>query len=775
VNVETIKAIAVSLALVTCLVTGLPKGESGQVADDPAWNRRPAGSGDYQIVLEVSGRNELALFVHRPSALDLSGPCTARQEAVEIAIPTTRDYLAGLVSQSGGERDEREIAWTHYRLGQLWSHEGLMDRAVEQFEAAHRIATARAKREAEFREAELLLEATIGVAHLRRGELENCVHDHHAASCIFPLREEAQHHRTSGSEMAMEHFLRYLKQRPDNLEIRWLLNVAAMTLGRYPEGVPKAHLIPPDAFASAEDPGQFLDVAGPAGLGHPGRAGGVVVDDLDNDGLLDIVISSVDPCEPLRYFRNEGDGTFRERTVEAGLSGQLGGINITQTDYNNDGWLDLFVMRGGWEYPMRNSLLRNNGDGTFTDVTEEAGLASALHRTHSAAWADFDNDGWLDLFVGHEETPPSLFRNQGDGTFVDVAREAGVARAAFTKGVAWGDVDGNGYPDLYVSNYGGANFLYRNNGDGTFTDQAAALGVEKPLMSFPTWFWDYDNDGRLDLFVASFVPSLTEVVRHFLRLPRQAETMKLYRNVGGGRFEDVTAAVGLDRVVPTMGANFGDINNDGFLDIYLGTGAPSYAAIMPNFLFQNRDGRAFVDVTTSTGTGHLQKGHGVAFADLDGSGYQDIFTNIGGFVPGDEYNRVLFRNPGQGNNWIQIRLVGVRTNRAALGARITVILDEGDHPDRRKREGRQRRSSVRHREVTSGGSFGASPLTQHIGLGKGSRISAIEVFWPASGTRQRFENVGVNQRIEVTEFEKTYRTRPVKRIPLGDSGRAAHD
>src|SRR5262249_22864394 len=150
-----------------------------------------------------------------------------------------------------------------------------------------------------------------------------------------------------------------------------------------------------------------------------------------------------------------------------------------------------------WEFPMRNSLLRNNGDGTFTDVTESAGLLSGAHRTHSAAWADFDNDGWLDAFIGHEESPSQLFRNRGDRTFEDVTAKAVVGRTAFTKGATWGDYDNDGFPDLYVSNYGGENFLYHNNGDGTFTELGAQLGVSKPLMSFPTWFFDYDNDGRL--------------------------------------------------------------------------------------------------------------------------------------------------------------------------------------------------------------------------------------------------------------------------------------
>jgi len=242
---------------------------------------------------------------------------------------------------------------------------------------------------------------------------------------------------------------------------------------------------------------------------------------------------------------------------------------------------------------------------------------------------------------------------------------------------------------------------------------------------------------------------VTEVVRNFLGLPAQAESMKLYRNTGAG-FEDVTRAVGLDRVVPTMGANFGDLDNDGFLDFYLGTGAPSYAALMPNVMFRNRAGHSFADVTTATGTGHLQKGHGVAFADLDGDGNQDVYANIGGFVPGDAYQKVVFRNPGHpGNHWVRLRLVGVKSNRAAIGAqiRLTLVGEDG-------------REALRYREVSSGGSFGASPLAQHIGLGRARRIKSVEVYWPASRTRQVLTDVPLDRVIEVREPDQTAAASP---------------
>ena len=228
--------------------------------------------------------------------------------------------------------------------------------------------------------------------------------------------------------------------------------VSAMLTGTYPREVPDAYRLPPKALESEATMPRFVDVARDAGLGEMSIAGGTIAEDFDGDGLIDVAMSSVDFCAPLRLYRNRGDGAFEDRTEAAQLAGQLGGLNLAATDYNNDGRPDIFVLRGGWEIAMRNSLLRNNADGTFTDVTSEAGLSSGQHATHHAAWADFDNDGWLDVFVGHELTPSQLFRNRGDGTFEDVTARAGVGATAFTKGIAAGDLatrlDPDTEPDL---------------------------------------------------------------------------------------------------------------------------------------------------------------------------------------------------------------------------------------------------------------------------------------------------------------------------------------
>jgi tetratricopeptide (TPR) repeat protein len=723
------------------------------------WFKRPAAAGDYKEVLNLPDMERPpALADYLPTTRDLPAFCRAQTRAYDEFIAESANELAQFEAKKLSELDPEILRMPrlYERLGNLAAYNGDMEQAIEKLETAYRLLNNSIDFYPNGKQVKQFMEEEIGVAYLRLGELQNCRMNHNAEMCILPLSVAAQHKLTAGSEKAIEYFKKHLESDPNNLEVRWLLNLAYMTLGKYPNEVPKAQLIPAAAFESKESIGRFADVAAVAGINVIGNAGGMVADDFDNDGLLDVMLSGADPCESLHYYHNDGDGGFSDWTERAGLAGQLGGLNCVQTDYNNDGFLDLFVMRGGWDYPMRNSLLRNNGDGTFADVTAQSRLDAGVYRTHTAVWADFDNDGLVDVFIGHELEPSQLFHNKGDGTFEDVARAAGVDKIAFTKGANWGDYDNDGYPDLYVSNFGEDNFLYHNNRNGTFTDVAKPLRVEKPLMSFPCWFFDYDNDGLLDIFVASFMPSMTEVVKGFLGLPPQAETMKLYRNTGKGTFQDVTKAVGLDRVVPTMGANFGDLDNDGYLDFYLGTGAPSYAALMPNFMFRNHEGKTFADVTGSTGTGHLQKGHGVAFSDVNNDGNQEVLINLGGAAPGDKYNKALFANPGHENNWLSLKLIGVKTNRAAIGIRIKVVVEEGPG-----------RETARYRVVTSGGSFGASSLTQSIGLGRAGRVKELEIYWPTSNTRQVFRDVAVNQFIEIKELQKEYAKRQVRSFTFG--------
>ncbi len=670
---------------------------------------------------------------------DLKEMCEIRKKSYSTILDQLEKNQLRMNAEGlaqGGPLDQIE---THYALANLYSYKGTMDKAVAQWETAYQIAST------QLPGAMPELEEVLGIAYLHKSEMENDVYRNPGDRCIFPPQPGMRYEKTSDSEEAVEYLTKYLERKPDAYDIEWLLNVAYSTLGTYPGGVPQKYLIAPSIFKSEENVGRFKDVAAAAGIKTYDESGGIIVDDFENDGLLDVVLSDFDQCAPLHFFHNNGDGTFTDRTVEAGLSDQLGGLNLLQTDYNNDGCLDILVLRGAWEFPQRKSLLRNNCNGTFTDVTAASGLAEPATDTQTAVWADIDNDGFLDLIVGNENTPLQLFHNNGDGTFTDISHAAGVDRVGFTKAIAAADYDNDGYVDFYVSNLNGDNFLFHNNHNRTFTEVALEAGVQKPWQSFAAWFFDYDNDGWPDLFVTSYYVSVDESVRTYLGFPRNAETLKLYRNLGDGTFKDVTAEVGLDKVFMSMGANFGDIDNDGYLDIYLGTGNPSYSSLLPNVLLRNHDGKYFVDVTASSGTGELHKGHGVAFADLDNRGFEDLLEEVGGAVPGDAHAFRLFENPGNGNDWVNLHLMGVKSNRAAIGTRIKVTVEN---------EGRGQRSI--YRTVSSGGSFGASPLQQHIGLGKSARIIDLEIWWPASNTRQHFSNVATNQFLEIKEFAKNY-------------------
>ena len=599
------------------------------------------------------------------------------------------------------------------------------------------------------------------LVHLRRAEIQNCVLRHNADCCLFPLQGGGVHSVKEPAALALKDYLQYLNYHPHEVGARWLLNVTAMAVKQYPQGVPKEQLIPPSVFQSEYDIGRFVDVAPELGVDTLNLCGGTIVDDFDRDGFLDIMTSTFDPEGPLTYYRSQGDGTFENLSGSARTDDQLGGLNCIGGDYDNDGDLDVLVLRGAWLHQdgaIRNSLLRNNSDGTFTDVTRAAGLAQPAAPTQAAAWGDFDHDGDLDLYIGNEGYPtlhPSLlFRNNGDGTFTDIAASAKVTNDAYAKGVCVGDYDNDGDLDLYVSNFG-PNRLYRNDGKGTFTDVATVAGVEEPLRSFATWFFDYDNDGWLDLFVAAYEAPIAAVAKDYLGLEYLASDPALYRNQGDGTFRNVTNELGLDHAYLPMGANFGDLDNDGYLDIYLATGDPNYESLMPNVMLRNDQGQRFQDVTTSGGLGHLQKGHGVSFADLDNDGDQDIYHQLGGFYRGDAFRNALFLNPGHGNHFLFVQLVGTQSNRAGYGARIGVVTKT------------EKGSQTLHRAVGCVSSFGGSPSRMEIGLGNAESIERLEVYWPRSKTSQVFKNVPMDCWIEVTEGKKSFKTLILKKISLG--------
>jgi tetratricopeptide (TPR) repeat protein len=689
---------------------------------------------------------------------DLQGICEIRKRSLAEGVVRLQELFEPANKARLAAMKPFDVIQSHYALAQLQAYQGKMEQAVEHWEAAYRIAAT------EIPSGVPQLTEVLGVAYLHKSEMKNDVYRNPGDWCLFPPRLAKPYRVTADSEKAIEYFLKYLAikpERPDRVQVKWLLNLAYMTIGKYPSGVPQEYLVSSSAFESKEDIGRFVDVAPVAGLDFSSMANGVIAEDFENNGLLDVAVSSYDVCAPMRYFHNNADGTFADRAEHAGLSKQLGGLNMIQADYNNDGCTDILVLRGAWEFPIRKSLLRNNCDGTFTDVTREAGLAEPATRTQTAVWADIDNDGLLDLFVGNENGPSQLFHNKGDGTFEDISHSAGVDKIAFTKGVVAADYDNDGFVDFYVSNLYGGNFLYHNNHNLTFTEVSEKAGVHQPQsQSFATWFFDYDNDGWPDLFVTSYFFSADETLRSYLGLPHDVETLKLYRNMRNGTFKDVTAEVGLDKINMPMGANFGDVDNDGFLDIFLATGGPEYGALVPKMMLRNMEGKSFVDITASSGTGELHKGHGVAFADLGNSGLEDILVSIGGATPGDAHAFRVFQNAPNGNDWITVKLVGVKTNRSAIGARIRLTVENDGKPPR----------SI-YRTVGSGGSFGASPLQQHMGLGKFAKISNLEIWWPASGSKQNFVDVGTNQFIEVKEFAKDYTKLARQSFRLGSANK----
>ena len=594
----------------------------------------------------------------------------------------------------------------------------------------------------------------LAIAYMRKGETENCAANHNPQSCIIPIQGNGIHKLTSGSDSAVELYKAILTKFPDDLQSRYLLNIAYMTLGKYPDEVPKQWLIESDVFKQNNSGNIVLkDVGNKKGVDMNGVSGGCVVEDLDNDGLLDIMASSYGLSDQIRYMHQQKDGTFKTETLSSGLVGITGGLNLVHADYNNDGFADFVILRGGWwgknaKFPF--SLIKNNGNNSFEDVTIQSGLYSPA-PTQTATWGDFNNDGWIDLFVAHEKYPCQLFINE-KGKFRDVAPEYGLNVTVFAKGCVWGDINNDGYPDLYLSVLGAPNKLWLNQpaatpGKRMFVDISKSAGVEEPIYSFPTWFFDFDNDGFLDLFVSGydtrrFSQVGGDAARDMLGMPALGELPRLYHNNGNNTFTDVSAAYGVAHVNYAMGCNFGDIDNDGWPDYYLGTGAPEFTSIVPNKLYHNLGGKKFEDITYATNTGHIQKGHAVAFADIDNDGDQDIYEVLGGANEGDRFRNVLFENSSvTGNHWIKLKLEGVTSNKAAIGARVKIKVKMPDGS-----------SQNFYHTVCTGGSFGSQPLRVEAGLGKATGIEEIEIRWPnAKHSIDIITNVSMDTEVKIKE------------------------
>lgn len=592
------------------------------------------------------------------------------------------------------------------------------------------------------------VENYIALGYLRLGEQNNCLNNHNDQSCVFPITGGGIHTDKLPAEEAIRRYLALINKNPHDYLSIWLLNIACQANGSVPAEVPKKLIIPKSRIPDEYNIKRFNDIAVDLGIDNEGDAGGIALDDFDNDGYTDIINGSANLRGQIKSFHNNGDGTFTDFTQKAGLPGAWEGLGMMQFDYNNDGWMDFFVTRGGWKYKagfLPPSLYKNNGNGTFTDVTIEAGL---LHfaPSQTAEAADIDLDGDLDLFIGHElETVSRLYMNNGNGTFTDITKEAGVYFKGYVKGCSFGDYNNDGYPDLYISDFGGStthgsNMLFKNNGlnsnhQVTFTNVAKEAGVENPIFSFPCWWFDYNNDGWEDLYVSAYKPGYTiNSCREYMGLPMDPTLFPcLYLNNHDGTFTNVSKEAHLDYETFTMGCNFGDLDNDGYLDFYLSIGSPDYRAIFPNRMFHNHDGKYFQDCTVSGGFGQLQKGHAVGFCDFDYDGDQDVYTDMGGFYSGDVFPNSLFENPGHGNNWINIKFEGVRNNHFGVGCRVKLVFVDSN----------QIRST--YFTIGKGASFGSNPIRLQAGVGKAKVIQSVEITWPAGNLMQVFDNVAINK------------------------------
>lgn len=613
------------------------------------------------------------------------------------------------------------------------------------------------------------------VAYMRLGEQRNCILNHTAESCILPIAQSAWYVDKDPTIKAIAVWKEILQENPEDLTAMFLMNVAYMNIGQYPQGVPTQYLIKPEQFKSDYEIGRFPNIASNIGVDFVTKSGGVCVEDFNNDGNLDIAASGWFLDEQIKIMMNNGDGTFTDKTTESTLTGITGGLDLKAADYNNDGWMDILIPRGAWwndfgKLPA--SLLRNNGDGTFTDVTFESGLFEHLYPTQSAVFADFNNDGWLDLFFGNEtrrdteKYPCELFISDGKGKFKNVAKEAGIDVLCFAKGVASADYNNDGWMDIAISSQGTANYLFRNdsgknNGIPKFTDVSKDAGIHGPIKSFPLGFFDYNNDGWEDLMILTYDADNCDYdnAAEYYDKPVKGEYSILYKNNGNGTFTDVTKELKLQKAMTVMGFNYGDIDNDGWLDLYCGTGTPNYTSLVPKRMFRNNGGNNFQDVTTSGGFGHLQKGHGIGFGDVDNDGDQDIYEDMGGGYEGDGFQGALYENPGhQQNAWVTIKLDGTKANKCAIGSKVKITVLNSDNTERDI-----------YLTVGNGGSFGVNSLQLETGIGQASSIKQIEVTWQGPNTKEVFQNIPINSFVKLTEGTGKYEIIELKPFKLNDS------
>ncbi|MCX6605627.1 MAG: FG-GAP-like repeat-containing protein [Acidobacteria bacterium] len=541
-------------------------------------------------------------------------------------------------------------------------------------------------------------------------------------------------------------FYEALQLRPSDQD-RWMLKVALDQLGAAAPVLQKSLVFP--AANTKPGPGvnlRFEDMAPALGVDRFDGNGTCAWGDLDGDGDYDLILAGSGTF--LAVYRNDG-GKFTEVTGEVGLAGVPSGYSLNLVDYDNDGKLDLYVSLNGWSGPLKNKLFRNVG-GKFVDVSAASGADDGGDGFVSL-WGDLDNDGFLDLVIANgvlkDGSVPQIYRNKGDGTFENVTKAAGLNEPAQygAIGIALGDYDKDGDLDILVNGLDSApNRLYRNDGKWKFTEVARQAGIlQPPHNGFVCFFVDYNNDGYPDILTTSLAawPAVIEGLKAGYA-PSSARAMhpdtnRLFENNRDGTFRDVTFKAKLYFPMGTMGAGVADLDNDGFVDFYFGTGDPQLTRMEPNRFFRNNGEGTFSDASAAGGFARPgNKGHGVGFVDIDDDGDWDLYAQLGGHYPGDMARNAFYRNlEGNKKNWLEIDLTGVQSNRFGVGAQVTAKAG----------------GMTVYREVKGSEGFGSTdPYRVHMGLGGATVIDELEIRWP-SGVKQKWEGVKVNQRMAVRE------------------------
>ncbi len=431
--------------------------------------------------------------------------------------------------------------------------------------------------------------------------------------------------------------------------------------------------------------GVYEDLSHSSGVMDDAWNIGVSAGDYDNDGDLDLYVCT--RKNPNKLYRNLGGFRFEEVGAAAGVAYEHSSRAAAWADLDNDGDLDLYV--GGYDAPDR--LYLNNGDGTFSDITAQAGIDNN-RRVIGVMMTDIDRDGRLEIYVSNYRKENRLYYNNGDGTFSDLIYPTGARSEYSAMGAFFFDYDRDGDDDLYLSHDGQPNFLYQNNSLGRFNDVTAQAGVGHAGFAMGVDFGDINNDGWLDIYLTNLYENV------------------LYLNNGDGTFADISAAAGVDDVGMGWGTTFLDYDNDGWLDIYVGN--ESYYSPHPNVLYRNNGDLTFSIVEDPAGAQSMLGTYGLVAADLDNDGAQDLFLAN---EPRNDRNQAL-RNKLAENHWIALELEGTTCNRSAIGAWVDVKDEFGNW---------------RCDQVSAGGGYASqNPLGLHFGLGSATRIDSLIIRWP---------------------------------------------